>query len=333
MSGTGYDALRHASARAGGSRRARRASCGPANRRRSQPAHRPRREPAPPRGLAHRRGSGALPRLLGAPPPVLPLHHGAPHGVAHRAAGGLLRRAADHVSPGRGGGRPDLAARSATVGGRRCLGGHRPPLPSPVRRDLDGTRPDVPALVAHLASLLALVRWRADRRPGWLWAAGACQGAALALSIKAIFALAGVAAVVVGLPGRGESLVAAPRRWRGFWAVWRSCRCSCGRTRSVHGHRDPRGPLPRRGARLTAIRRFREDLAVPRERGGGVPGRGPGAVARAPRPGPRHPGHPVHGALLWPALTGVSALFLPRTPPSTSMPGCRCSRWPPSMRG
>ena len=69
------------------------------------------------------------------------------------------------------------------------------------------TRPDVPALVAHLASLLALVRWRADRRPGWLWAAGACQGAALALSIKAIFALAGVGAVVVGLPGRGESLV------------------------------------------------------------------------------------------------------------------------------
>src|SRR5215510_6818713 len=40
------------------------------------------------------------------------------------------------------------------------------------------TRPDVPALVAHLLSLVALVRWRDTDRSGWLWAAGACQGVA-----------------------------------------------------------------------------------------------------------------------------------------------------------
>ena len=34
------------------------------------------------------------------------------------------------------------------------------------------TRPDVPALVAHLASLLALVRWREGHGSGWLWAVG-----------------------------------------------------------------------------------------------------------------------------------------------------------------
>ena len=41
------------------------------------------------------------------------------------------------------------------------------------------TRPDVPALVAHLASLLALVAGARAGRPAWLWAAGAWQGAAL----------------------------------------------------------------------------------------------------------------------------------------------------------
>src|SRR5262245_42248782 len=70
------------------------------------------------------------------------------------------------------------------------------------------TRPDVPALVAHLAGLLALIRWRETGGARWLWAAGAWQGAALALSVKAIFAFAGASALVLGgTPGGKE-------RWR-----------------------------------------------------------------------------------------------------------------------
>jgi 4-amino-4-deoxy-L-arabinose transferase-like glycosyltransferase len=60
------------------------------------------------------------------------------------------------------------------------------------------TRPDVPALLAYLASLLALVSWREGRGPGWLWAVGAWQGVALALSLKAVYGLVGVVMVVAG---------------------------------------------------------------------------------------------------------------------------------------
>src|SRR5262245_20342691 len=60
------------------------------------------------------------------------------------------------------------------------------------------TRPDVPALVAYLAGLLALVRWREAGQPWWLWVAGAWQGVALALSVKAVLPLVGMVGVVVG---------------------------------------------------------------------------------------------------------------------------------------
>jgi 4-amino-4-deoxy-L-arabinose transferase-like glycosyltransferase len=70
------------------------------------------------------------------------------------------------------------------------------------------TRPDVPALVVHLSSLLALVRWRETSGMRWLWAAGAWQGAALSLSLKAIFTFAGVVAIVFGwLPPAGTPWV------------------------------------------------------------------------------------------------------------------------------
>src|SRR5262245_12592129 len=42
------------------------------------------------------------------------------------------------------------------------------------------TRPDVPALVAYLAGLVALVRWRDTDRARWLRTAGVWQGVALA---------------------------------------------------------------------------------------------------------------------------------------------------------
>src|SRR5262245_15459000 len=71
------------------------------------------------------------------------------------------------------------------------------------------TRPDVPALVAHLASLVALVRWPETDQPRWLWTAGAWQGVALALALKTIFSLAGVAMIVRGRTTDKE------HRWRG----------------------------------------------------------------------------------------------------------------------
>ena len=75
------------------------------------------------------------------------------------------------------------------------------------------TRPDVPALVAHLASLLAIVRWREGRGLGWLWAAGAWQGTAVALSLKGMFGLPGVVLVVALAPSPG------PGGWRGRLAA------------------------------------------------------------------------------------------------------------------
>jgi hypothetical protein len=63
-------------------------------------------------------------------------------------------------------------------------------------------RPDVPALVAWLGTLLALVRWREARAPAWLWIAGLTLGAALALNLKTAYGAVGVA-VVVALGSRG----------------------------------------------------------------------------------------------------------------------------------
>ena len=180
------------------------------------------------------------------------------------------------------------------------------------------TRPDVPALVAHLATLLALVRWRENGRTGWLWVAGAWQGAALALSIKAIFGLAGVMVVVAGLPRRGGDPArrAAPDP---------STRLLAGMARvlvvliavlvAFTGIATLGGLY--RDVVLDSLRfvDFGKDVASLRERGGRVPGRGPRARARPPRAGPRHPGDtPCMVTGSWRASTGVSALFLPRTP-------------------
>jgi hypothetical protein len=57
-------------------------------------------------------------------------------------------------------------------------------------------RPDVPALVAWLGTLLALVRWRESARPGRLWIAGLALGGALALNLKAAYGALGVVALV-----------------------------------------------------------------------------------------------------------------------------------------
>jgi 4-amino-4-deoxy-L-arabinose transferase-like glycosyltransferase len=177
------------------------------------------------------------------------------------------------------------------------------------------TRPDVPALVAHLASLLALVRWRAGGRTAWLWAAGAWQGAALGLSIKAVFGLVGILAVVVGPPPResrgpsrggavvcfvaamalvlgallaGLLLFTGTDTIAGFYrdVVRDSLRfVDFGKTWPVYGSEI--------GVYLAATLGL---LLVLRVRGLGI-------LA-----------HPVHGVLLLPTFTSMLVLFLPRTP-------------------
>jgi hypothetical protein len=178
------------------------------------------------------------------------------------------------------------------------------------------TRPDVPALVAHLASLLTLVRWRKTGASGWLWVAGIWQGAALSLSVKAALTLIGVVTLVVGLPPPG----ATPARGRagsiarllgglmlvpglllaGFAGV--------GGAPALHGlYRDVvRGSLgfvdfgktwPVFGSEVGVFLAAALGLMlVLRARGL--------AIVR----------HPVHGVLLVPTLTSVVALALPQTP-------------------
>lgn len=178
------------------------------------------------------------------------------------------------------------------------------------------TRPDVPALVAHLASLLALVRWRETGRSGWLWVAGGWQGAAFALSVKAIFALAGVATLVAGLPqaglasgkGRAGSLL---RLVAGHGLVLGGL---FGALAGLGGAAVLRGlynDVVRDSLRFVDFGKtgpfFGSEVGALLAAGLGL-----GLVLRVRGLGILH--HPVHGTLLVPTLATVVALSLPRTP-------------------
>ena len=178
------------------------------------------------------------------------------------------------------------------------------------------TRPDVPALVAHLASLLALLRWRETGRSGWLWAGGAWQGVALALSIKAVLALPGLVILLGGLspPGdaswrsRGASLARLGGGLALVLALLLVGLAGVGGTPALHGlYRDVvKGSLgfvdfgktwPIFGSEVGAFVAAGLGLAlVLRARGL--------AILR----------HPVHGVLILPTLTSVAVLALPQTP-------------------
>ncbi len=78
-------------------------------------------------------------------------------------------------------------------------------------------RPDVPALVAWLAALLALTRWRERAASGWLWAAGVALGIGAVFTPKVAYGAVGVAALVAlvsrppGAGGAGPALGALAR--------------------------------------------------------------------------------------------------------------------------
>jgi 4-amino-4-deoxy-L-arabinose transferase-like glycosyltransferase len=178
------------------------------------------------------------------------------------------------------------------------------------------TRPDVPALVGHLASLLAIVRWREGRGPHWLWAAGAWQGAMVALSLKGLFGLPGVVAAVALAPPPG------PGGWRGRASVVARfagglvvvLAALVGGFAAVAGHAATRGLYrdvvrgslgfvdfaktgPSFGSELGAFLAAALGLTlVLRVRGL--------AILR----------HPVHGVLLAPVLATVAVLAMPSTP-------------------
>jgi 4-amino-4-deoxy-L-arabinose transferase-like glycosyltransferase len=60
-------------------------------------------------------------------------------------------------------------------------------------------RPDVPALLCWLLTLLVLVRWRAEGKAIWLWIAGLALGVSATFTPKAIYGIVGVAAFIVGV--------------------------------------------------------------------------------------------------------------------------------------
>ena len=179
------------------------------------------------------------------------------------------------------------------------------------------TRPDVPALAAHLASLLALVRWREGQGPKWLWVAGAWQGVALALSLKALYGLVGVALVVAGpaadRPGRWQPVRSrrsggSPGAWPGSWSRCSRDSSAAGGWQTLAalfrdvvlgsaGFVDYAKSWPAYGSEVGAFLVAALGLGlVLRVRGG--------AILR----------HPVHGTLLVPAVTLALILFLPRIP-------------------
>jgi 4-amino-4-deoxy-L-arabinose transferase-like glycosyltransferase len=177
-------------------------------------------------------------------------------------------------------------------------------------------RPDVPALVTWLLTLLALVRWREAGTRRWLLAAGLALGVTGALNLKAAYGALGLGALVLAgcgaaprPPGRrlGDVavLVAAalvvPAAVVGvLWltggapalgATWREL--VLGNLRFI----DARKELPLSGTTLGFTALALGGLAWARSRTGG------GLL-----------GHPLHGVLLVPGATIAGVLLLPTTP-------------------
>jgi 4-amino-4-deoxy-L-arabinose transferase-like glycosyltransferase len=178
------------------------------------------------------------------------------------------------------------------------------------------TRPDVPALLAHVLSLWTLVRWRERGGDRWLWLTGAGQGLALALSLKAAFGVLGVAAAVAGPTGPG----AGPRAGR-MGALLRVAAGAAAPCALVLGWLTGRGG----SAALAGFARdvIRGSLGfVDRSKTWPVYGSEIGTFAvaglalllLARMRGWGLLRHPAHGALLIPAAVIAAALAAPWTP-------------------
>jgi hypothetical protein len=178
------------------------------------------------------------------------------------------------------------------------------------------TRPDVPALAAHLASLVALVRWRETGGPGWLWVVGAWQGAAVALSVKAVLTLAGVVALVTGFRPptatgwRGLARSFA-RLFGGLGLVLGALFIGLAGIGGVPVLQGLYRNVVRDSLRFVDFGKtwpiFGSEVGVFVAAALGL-----GLVLRVRRRAVLR--HPVHGVLLVPALTSAIALHLPRTP-------------------
>jgi hypothetical protein len=176
-------------------------------------------------------------------------------------------------------------------------------------------RPDVPALVAWLAALLALVRWRERAAPAWLWIAGFALGGAVALNLKAAYGAVGVA-VVVALASRGDGAGAVRRAAAGLARLVAGAAVLPGAVVMTLWLDGGRAALE---ALVTEVVvgnlrfvDFRKELPL----GGslGLVALAIGGIAMTARREGRLLTHPLHGPLLVPMGVISLGLLLPTTP-------------------
>ncbi|PYM63522.1 MAG: hypothetical protein DMD79_08370 [Candidatus Rokuibacteriota bacterium] len=178
-------------------------------------------------------------------------------------------------------------------------------------------RPDAPALVAWLAVLLALMRWREEGRARWLWLTGLMLGAAMALNLKAAYGSAGILLVVAmaGLdqerePRPGSLAGALARLVTGAAVVPGAVVAWLALTGGVAGLGGAAREL------LTNLRfpDFVRERPVADAAFGVLALALAGVVVALQREGRRLLIHPVHGPLLVPAGVVAFVLLLPTTP-------------------
>ena len=178
-------------------------------------------------------------------------------------------------------------------------------------------RPDVPALVAWLGALLALVRWRESGGAGRLWAAGLALGVAVAFTPKAAYGAPGIAAVVVLVEwGRGPgALGRALAGWGRLAAGAALPMLAMLGVLWLHGGgRALDGFTEHVLARALDFADFTKEGPVSEEGAGFLVLALAGLVLIARRLGRSTLEHPLHGTLLPPLAATVAVLLLPTTP-------------------
>jgi 4-amino-4-deoxy-L-arabinose transferase-like glycosyltransferase len=180
-------------------------------------------------------------------------------------------------------------------------------------------RPDVPALVAWLAAVLALRSWRERDRPASLWRAGLALGLAGSLTLKAVYAGLGAAVAVAAASARAADGPPRPARILGALG-----RLGAGATAAVlallaaltlaGGTAAPVGLA--RDVLGTSLRFIdpTKELPVSEEGIGFFVLAAVGVVLTLRREGLGVVRHPVHGPLLVPAAVIGLLLVLPGVP-------------------